>query len=228
MWLTLKMYEQDKRAICEVYYKGHVEADDILDCGMLLGDLLSFEIETFFTDEMVFDEGKPCASVVLPEKKDNTFYSKCSNVIADCEPDLFFREYVLFTFSKFFYIMRKEEVYFMPRNGTKNLIPASKRSKDEAKELGRKGGKKSGENRRKRKTLKEELLALLSSGDTQNKLSLALIQEALNGNNAGSVTRAFEVIRDTIGEKPVEKVVVAEVDQSIIDEVEKMVNDGQE
>ena len=116
----------------------------------------------------------------------------------------------------------------MPRNGTKNLIPASKRSKDEAKELGRKGGKKSGENRRKRKTLKEELLALLSSGDTQNKLSLALIQEALNGNNAGSVTRAFEVIRDTIGEKPVEKVVVAEVDQSIIDEVEKMVNDGQE
>lgn len=94
----------------------------------------------------------------------------------------------------------------MPRDGSKNLIPTNRRSKEEAKELGRKGGINSGKTRRARKTLREELLALLADGDTQNRMSLALIEEALNGNKAGSVTKAFETIRDTIGEKPVDKV----------------------
>lgn len=115
----------------------------------------------------------------------------------------------------------------MPRNGTKNLIPTNRRSKEEVKKNASKGGKKSGEVRRQRRTLREELLALLSSGDTQSRMSLALLNEALNGNNSGSVTKAFEVVRDTIGEKPVDKVVVAEVDQSIIDEVERMMNDDE-
>ena len=39
--------------------------------------------------------------------------------------------------------------------------------------------------------------------------------------------KAFEVLRDTAGEKPVEKVMVAEVEQSVIDDVERMVNDEQ-
>lgn len=110
----------------------------------------------------------------------------------------------------------------MPRGNPQNMRPV--RSEEEAKKLGSLGGKRSGETRRARKTLREELLALLANGDTQNKMSLALIEEALNGNKAGSVTKAFETIRDTIGEKPVEKIVVAEVDQSIIDEVEQIVN----
>lgn len=113
----------------------------------------------------------------------------------------------------------------MPRNGIKNLRPLNTKTKEEQREIARMGGKKSGEVRRKRKTMREELLAILSSGDTQNRISLALVQEALRGNNAGSVTRAYEVIRDTVGEKPVEKVMVAEVDQAIIDEVESIVND---
>ena len=116
----------------------------------------------------------------------------------------------------------------MPRDGTKNLIPTNRRSKEEVKRNASKGGKKSGEVRRARKTLREELLALLSDGDTQSRISLALINEAKNGNNSGSVTKAFETIRDTIGEKPIEKVVVAEVDQSIIDEVERMMMDDEE
>lgn len=57
--------------------------------------------------------------------------------------------------------------------------------------------KKSAEKRQERKALKEELIALLSVGKMQEKISLALIQEALDGN-----VKAFEVIRDTIGEKP--------------------------
>lgn len=74
-------------------------------------------------------------------------------------------------------------------------------SSEEAREYGRKGGIASGEARRKRKTLKEELLLLLEQGNTQEKISLALLQKAMNGD-----TKAFEVLRDTVGEKPVDKV----------------------
>lgn len=99
------------------------------------------------------------------------------------------------------------------------------RSESEAREMGSKGGKKSGESRRQRKTLKEELLLLLEDGDLQERLSLALINEALHGNNSGSVTKAFATIRDTIGEKPIDKVMVSEVDPAVIEEVERMVTE---
>lgn len=72
---------------------------------------------------------------------------------------------------------------------------------EEAREIGKKGGKASAKARQERKALKDELLLLLSNGDTQKKVSLALIEQAKNGN-----TKAFEVIRDTIGEKPIDKV----------------------
>lgn len=67
-------------------------------------------------------------------------------------------------------------------------------------EVARKGGIASGESKRARKTLKEELLLLLNEGNTQKNITLALIDKAIKGD-----TKAFEVLRDTIGEKPVEK-----------------------
>lgn len=85
------------------------------------------------------------------------------------------------------------------------------------------GGKASAEARKRRKSLKEELLAILSDGDVQERISLALVKEAIAGNNAGSVTKAYEVIRDTIGEKPVDKVMISEVDASVISEIENIV-----
>ena len=97
-----------------------------------------------------------------------------------------------------------------------NLKPVT--SKKEARERGRKGGLASGEARRKRKTLKEELLLMLADGDTQQSVTLALIEKAMGGD-----TKAFEVIRDTIGEKPVDKVMIADVEPSVIAEVEAMV-----
>ena len=100
--------------------------------------------------------------------------------------------------------------------GKENLRPVS--SKDEARERGRKGGLASGESRRKRKTLKEELLLILSEGETQQSVTLALIEKAMSGD-----TKAFEVIRDTIGEKPIDKVMIADVEPSVIAEVEAMV-----
>ena len=83
-----------------------------------------------------------------------------------------------------------------------NLKPV--RTKSEARERGKNGGIKSGKVRKQRKTLKEELLLLLSEGQIQKKISLSLIQEALDGS-----TKAYEIIRDTIGEKPQDNVKIS-------------------
>jgi hypothetical protein len=104
------------------------------------------------------------------------------------------------------------EVRFLAN--TENLVSLADRTTEEQRAIASAGGKASGEARRKRKTLKEELLLMLSDCDIQEKISLALINEAINGNNAGSVTKAFEVIRDTIGERPVEKV---QATQTVVD-----------
>lgn len=85
--------------------------------------------------------------------------------------------------------------------GTQNLKPQNQRTKAEQKEIAKMGGVASGKARRERKQLKEELLALLSDGDTQEKMCLALISQARRGN-----TKAFEIVRDTIGEKVTDNV----------------------
>ena len=97
---------------------------------------------------------------------------------------------------------------------TENLVSLADRTTEEQRAIASAGGKASVEARRKRKTLREELLLMLSDGYIQEKISLALINEAISGNNAGSVTKAFEVIRDTIGEKPADKV---ETKQTVLD-----------
>ena len=85
--------------------------------------------------------------------------------------------------------------------GHENLIPTNKRSKEEARELGRKGGIASGKARRERKTLKDELIMLLEDDDNNFKISVALLKRALDGDIS-----AFTTIRDTIGEKPTDKI----------------------
>ena len=86
-----------------------------------------------------------------------------------------------------------------------NLRPNTTLSKEEAEKLGRAGGIKSGEARRRKKQLKEELeiiMETLENGKTyQELISTALVKEALKGN-----TKAYEVIRDTMGQKPVEQI----------------------
>ena len=92
---------------------------------------------------------------------------------------------------------------------SKNLKPLNKRTKSEQREIAKKGGIASGKVRRKRKTLREELIFLLdreisnSKGEkvtTKEEAAAALIKKAIQGD-----VKAFEVIRDTIGEKPVEQ-----------------------
>ena len=86
-------------------------------------------------------------------------------------------------------------------NGQDNLIPMNERTKEEQREIAKQGGIASGEARRRRKTLKEELLALLELNDNNNKISLAVLEKALKGD-----IQAFTTIRDTIGEKPKDEI----------------------
>lgn len=84
-----------------------------------------------------------------------------------------------------------------------NLIPMNKRSREEMLALAKKGGINNGINCKKRKKLKEELELLLQiakKGKTnQNLICISLLKEAKKGN-----VKAFEVIRDSVGEKPKE------------------------
>ena len=96
-----------------------------------------------------------------------------------------------------------------------NLKPLNTRAKSEQREIASKGGKARAKKQKELKTLKEELLLLLAEGDTQKKISLALIQKALQGD-----TKAFEVIRDSTGQKCVEKVEVTQTVDDSIKEIE--------
>jgi len=81
------------------------------------------------------------------------------------------------------------------------------RSTDEAKALGRKGGVASGKSRREKRSIREHLKMLLTmkamgdfEGDNGEAMCTALIQKAISGD-----VPAFVAIRDSIGEKPVNK-----------------------
>lgn len=87
----------------------------------------------------------------------------------------------------------------------KNLIPFNKRTENEQREIAKKGGIKSGEVRRNKKTLRNELeIALSLKDETGEELKMsitkALIKKAISGD-----VKAYIVIRDTIGEKPTDK-----------------------
>ena len=80
-----------------------------------------------------------------------------------------------------------------------------KLTSEEARVNGSKGGKKSVEVRRQKKLLKELLEEALEketkTGNVAVDITSALIKRAKDGN-----VKAYEVIRDTLGQKPVESV----------------------
>lgn len=120
--------------------------------------------------------------------------------------------------------------------GHENLIPTNKRSKEEARELGKKGGQASGVARRKKIMMKDLAMELLNSNiqddelkarilnifpdvdpekmQIQTAMTVAQINKALKGDS-----KAFEVIRDTSGQKPIEQQIIAfdESNELIID-----------
>lgn len=121
-----------------------------------------------------------------------------------------------------------------PRNGVELPIGRPFQPGEEQRERSRIAGKRSAEVRAARKTLREELLALLqvTSKDSEGKehtqqehISAALIREARSGN-----VRAFETIRDTIGEKAPERIeaqVATPKFESLDDAFSKMSGDAQ-
>lgn len=80
-----------------------------------------------------------------------------------------------------------------------------------------KGGKASGEARRRKRDLRRALEMLLEkdykdkSGNTASGAEVVtakLFEKALKGD-----TRAFELVRDTVGQKPVEQIKVQQIDK---------------
>ena len=78
----------------------------------------------------------------------------------------------------------------MHKNNVQNLIPTNKRSEEEARELGRKGGIKSGETRRNKRILKDLAEEILNCGVKDDKLLRQLKQFGFNdvASKDGSLT----------------------------------------
>ena len=106
-----------------------------------------------------------------------------------------------------------------------NLIPfTSEQSREEAKKNGSKGGKASGEARRRRKAFAEAFNALLeheytdSSGKKLQGVELIAaktFRSALDGD-----LKAMQIIRDTVGEMPVQRVEQVNIDEEYRKSVE--------
>lgn len=131
-------------------------------------------------------------------------------------------------------------------NNEENLIPLSERTKSEQREIARQGGISSGKARRQKRTMKDTMSILLDMAIKQgdipdieriqsvaelNNLNMDVntaicIKQALKAVKDGD-TRAAEFCRDTSGNKPVERVQVAEVDPAVIAEVERAVLDDE-
>lgn len=99
----------------------------------------------------------------------------------------------------------------MPIEGYPNLrVPTT----EEAREMGRKGGLKSAENRKRRKTFAEGLKELLVLPEDDPQVREVLLRLGLDGTMQDAINLAqyvkakrgdvdaFRAIRDTVGEKP--------------------------
>lgn len=122
-----------------------------------------------------------------------------------------------------------------------NLVHfTSEQSHEEAVKNGRKGGIESGKSKRNKKLLRDCIDYLLEKEDNTvldnegkpmsgaEQLAYNLFIKALTEKDTGKAAKAFEVLRDTAGQKAVEKVVIFEIDTDVIDEIERMVNDDEE
>lgn len=98
-----------------------------------------------------------------------------------------------------------------------NLIPNNERSPTKVRENGQKGGIASGEARRRKRDLRLALEMLLEKDfkDKNGKtitgteaVTAKLFEKAMKGD-----VRAFETLRDTVGQKPIDKVEVTKIDR---------------
>ena len=88
-----------------------------------------------------------------------------------------------------------------------NLKPQNLRTKSEQREIARQGGIKSGEARREKKLIKERILERMGESDWDDMID-GLIARATESD------KAFELLRDTIGQKPSDKIDLSIEDES--------------
>lgn len=107
------------------------------------------------------------------------------------------------------------------------------RTTEEQREIARQGGIASGKARREKADLKKQLQVFLESDDYTdkhgNKMTGAelMVKVAVKEMSKGN-PKFWELIRDTAGFKPIDKVQVSEIDQSVIDEVEAVIAEAKE
>lgn len=100
--------------------------------------------------------------------------------------------------------------------GTDNLVSLSERTTEEQRRIASLGGVASGQARRERRQIRDALEAALDGTYTVDGIEasglvhacIALVRKAMQGD-----PKAFQVIRDSIGEKPAERVEVAEISE---------------
>jgi len=90
-------------------------------------------------------------------------------------------------------------------------------SEREARKCGAKGGKASGESRRASASLTESLKKQLTP-ELMDDITLVLIKRAKQGN-----LKAFELLRDQMGEKPTEKIAVSTINEDSMDKLKKAI-----
>lgn len=103
----------------------------------------------------------------------------------------------------------------MPKGNIENLRTPST---EEARKMQLKSAQKRSQNIKERKLIRAVIEERLGNEDLEE-----IVDNLID--RAKYDSKDFEVLQSALGQKPVEKVMVADVDQSVIDEVESMVND---
>lgn len=109
----------------------------------------------------------------------------------------------------------------MPSGNNNNLIPLNERDPEDALRIRRMGQAAGVKERLRKKTLKEQLLLMLDDDKIQALITTCLIERAKQMDNVGN--KAYEIIRDTAGEKPTDKSEV-KTELNISEEDKKLLN----
>lgn len=104
--------------------------------------------------------------------------------------------------------------------GKANIKNLRTPSTEEAREMQLKSAQKRSQNIKERKLIRAVIEERLGGADLEE-----IVDNLID--RAKYDSKDFEVLQSALGQKPVDKVMVAEVEQSVIDDVEKMVNDEQ-
>ena len=103
----------------------------------------------------------------------------------------------------------------MPKGNIENLRTPST---EEAREMQLKSAQKRSQNIKERKLIRAVIEERLGNEDLEEIVDNLIARAKEN-------SKDFETLQAAIGQKPVDKVMVADVEKTIIDEVEKMVKD---